>query len=408
MVRYMIFSIFTVFSLSACSDAARNTSSQTLFDTMAKHRQNATPQQTDTAYFLLGFHYQNDPTTTGKKVADIYEQLTQKYKLDSEKRSQEFNQFLTQFPILKKPNADGLFCSWKDNQTCIDEVLKQSNQWQTAQQQYPLLQQRYLQFLNMPPAVTPYLFEAHSPLPNYSYLMLGQKLAIFQLFQQAKNGQKDLAREQSLQQLTQLRLHFAQSDLLIDKLVLNTAILQQLQAIVLLKTRYQVDFNQEISPLTDQERDLTLAFYQEFVSQANMFESFKTEHYTLFFKPNDTINHTADFWIKTVDIQKRDIKQFNEFYQQENSKETQYAIPINRFYNYVGHTLANIAPPDYKVYIARLYHTQNIINIVNHILTDGKTPLNNLFQKEIQQNEHSICMDFIDKENDSFQNCIYK
>lgn len=396
--------------MTGCADVALNSSSQTMLNTMAKHRQNTTPQQTQTAYFLLGLEYQSEPIETGKKIIEQYQQLSTQYHGDDDTRSQKLHEFREQFAKLERPeyHADGLFCNWRNNQPCIDEIFKQQHDWKTAQQQYGTIYQRYLQFLNMPPAVTPFVMDASFPIPSYQHLILGQKLAILQLFQQAKHGQKDLAREQSLQQLVQLRLHLAQSDMLIDKLILNNAILQQLQAIVLLKTRYQVDFQQEILPLTEQERDLTLPFYHEFAMQATLLKNLKNENYALFYKPNDTINKTADFWIKIVEIQQLDIKKFNEFYQQENNKESEYAVKINRFYNYIGHTLANIASPDYKVYMARLYHTQNIINITNHILTNGKTPLNNLFQKQIQQNEHSICMDFIDEKSENAWKCIYK
>ncbi|WLF83841.1 hypothetical protein [Moraxella sp. ZY210820] len=394
--------------MTGCADVALNSSSQTMLNTMAKHRQNTTPQQTQTAYFLLGLEYQSEPIETGKKIIEQYQQLSTQYHGDDDTRSQKLHEFRAQFAKLEKPESDGLFCNWRNNQSCIDEIFKQQHEWQNNRQKYHALEQRYLQFLNMPPAVTPFVMEAISPIPSYQHLTQGQKLAILQLFQQAKNGQKALAREQSLQQLAQLRLHLAQSDTLIDKMVLNNLINNQLQAIALLKTRYQVDFQQDITPLTEQERNFTLAFYQEFAMQTELFKNLLNEYYILLYKPNDTINKTADFWIKIVEIQQLDIKKFNEFYQQENNKESEYAVKINRFYNYIGHTLANIAPPDYKVYMARLYHTQNMINITNYILTDGKIPLNNLFQKQIQHSENSICMDFIDEQSDNVWKCIYK
>lgn len=403
-------SILTILitSISGCADVQLNASSQTMLNHMAEHRQNATPQQTQTAYFLLGLEYQTDPTETGKKIIEQYQQLSIQYQGDDDTRSQKLNEFRAQFVKLEKPEYQGLFCNWRNNQQCIDEIFTQQHDWKTAQQQYATIYQRYLQFLNMPPAVTPFVMEAISPIPSYQHLTQGQKLAIFQLFQQAKNGQKDLTKQQSLQQLAQLRLHLAQSDTLIDKMVLNNLIMTQLQAIVLLKTRYQVDFQQEILPLTEQERDLTLPFYSEFAMQAELFKNLKNENYALFYKPNDTINHTADFWLETLNLYKFEIKKFNERYQKEMNEKPEYAVKINRFYNYIGHTLANIAPPDYKVYMARLYHTQNMINITNHILTDAKTPLNNTFQKEIQQNETSICMNFIDDKSENAWKCIYK
>lgn len=400
--------ISAIACITGCTDAKLNSASQAMLKTMAEHRQNATPQQTQTAYFLLGSEYQSEPIETGKKIIEQYQQLSIQYQGDDEARGLKLNAFRQQFVKLEKPENDGLFCNWRNNQSCIDEIFQQQHEWQNKRQKYHTMEQRYLQFLNMPPAVTPFVMENISPIPSYQHLTQGQKLAIFQLFQQAKNGQKDLAKQQSLQQLSQLRLHLAQSDMLIDKLILNNAILQQLQAIVLLKTRYQVDFQQEILPLTEQERDLTLPFYHEFAIQAELFKNLKHKNYALFYKPNDTINHTADFWFETLNLYKFDIQKFNERYQQESNEKPEYAVKINRFYNYIGHTLANIAPPDYKMYMARLYHTQNIINITNHILTNGKTPLNNLFQKQIQHNENSICMDFIDENSENTWKCIYK
>lgn len=410
MKKLSVTSIFVglILCFSGCvRDVELNHSSQAILNTMAEHRQNATPQQTQTAYFLLGSEYQSEPIETGKKIIEQYQQLSIQYQ-DDDTRSQKLHEFRAQFAKLEKPEYDGLFCNWRNNQSCIDEIFKQQHEWQNNRQKYHALEQRYLQFLNMPPAVTPFVTETLSPIPSYQHLTQGQKLVILQLFQQAKHGQKALAREQSLQQLAQLRLHLAQSDTLIDKMVLNNLINNQLQAIALLKTRYQVDFQQEISILNDKERDLTLPFYQEFEMQAQLFKNLKLENYALFYKANDTINHTADFWLEMLNLYKFDIQKFNEFYQQENNKEPEYAVKINRFYNYIGHTLANIAPPDYKVYIARLYHTQNMMNITNHILTDAKTPLNNIFQKEIQQNETSICMNFIDEKMDNVWKCIYK
>lgn len=452
LIKNSLFAVITtLYSTSAMAwvkDTPLNKNAQTILHHIEQYRQNATPEQIQTSYFLLGVGYMGNPEQIGKDIATYYMTLNQYPDgINDEQKNQDLKAFTQQYKVIEKPNKRSfLSCTWRNNPKCVNNLFQYESQWNDVQKQYHILSQRYLELLNRPPAVAMENRDFMFPMPAYQNLIYGQKLELLRLFTQASLGHKDVVRQQSLKQLEQLRYHSSKANHLVEKLIFDVMIIQQLQAIVLLKTRYHVDFNHHLIPdFTPAEHDFSWVLAQEFIflkltmedllttimrksmneelisvdelpaefaSFAVLFESLdkiseyqKKTLYHLTYKVNDTINYTADYILKHMQASRLNSKKFNELY---HSNFFNKNIKINPLYNAIGYYLFDIGMPDYKVYLARSYSIENYINITNYILSDKKTPLKNIFKTKTQLKKSSICMDFIDKIHyRHYKQCLY-
>lgn len=452
LIKNSLFAVITtLYSTSAMAwflDQPLNKNAQTILHHIEQYRQNATPEQIQTAYFLLGVGYIGDAEQIGKEIATYYMTLNQYPDgINDKQKSQDLKEFTQKYTMIEKPNKRSfLSCTWRNNPKCVNNLFQYESQWNDVQKQYHILSQRYLELLNRPPAVVMENRDFMFPMPAYQNLIYGQKLELLRLFTQASLGHKDVVRQQSLKQLEQLRYHSSKANHLVEKLIFDVMIIQQLQAIVLLKTRYHVDFNHHLIPdFTTDEHDFSWVLAQEFIflkltmedllttimrksmneelisvdelpaefaSFAVLFESLdkiseyqKKTLYHLAYKVNDTVNQSADYIFKHIQASQLGSKKFNELY---HSNFFNKNIKINPLYNAIGYYLFDIGMPDYKVYLARSYSIENYINITNYILSDKKTPLKNIFKTKTQLKKSSICMDFIDvKYHRYYKQCLY-
>lgn len=318
------------------------------------------------------------------------------------------------------------------DKTCLQKILSLSSQWQRVIDK-PInqqLHQRYLTYLNMPPAVTQ--FKQHNvnyPLPSYQMLTVGQKLNRLQLLQLAKSDKYQQAHIEAMQELTKLRQHFAHADTLINKMVMTAMMQRQLQTIMLLKTRFDTkdDFNSfyskntsPISPLTLNELNMHDALMWEYRMVSFMLNNqavanqINNPRMNRVFKVNESANINAKIYNKLLTEAKAPSAELARRVLGDGQYKKNKAIfePMFSESNQFGKYMLMTGLVDMDGYSVRFHKLNNHINAVNHMLTNGKMPLTNVFAPkltEVNKTDDRICyaVPQSTKENKFDESCLF-
>lgn len=338
------------------------------------HRSHATSAEKESYYYSLGLSYVTNPIAIGKAIYDG-------------SKTRPVEDFAV--PKFKKPSEFHLTCKF-DEESCLEAIVKQStlthHTSSTVATDADFILNRYYQFLTNPPAVTLADNFSVAPQPDYSYLYLGQRLSFTQGLRLAQAGQVDKAMDNSLYELSKLRDQLANADMLVSKMTAYLMIYYQLQQIIVLQEQFQPKTVRAISPLTAAEKDMKLPLLNDFYhnkmvlekAQSEMDESTKQRY-----RHDDTINAYADYIHEQIKVTALTPTQFAMY--RKNLQPDAKSLPIkaNPQINSVGYQLANIAVPDYQAFNERILSIDNLINTTNFVLSDGKSPLTNVFDPSV-------------------------
>lgn len=358
--------------LSACADTPLSSTVSTFVQDYHTRQQSASNEQKDSYYCLLGIGADGEPLNAGKAYHDELHVLLQ--------TSQNLNTDIAQLNQRHRLNArtiednPKIFCAITvDNDkahACFDGLFEGLDV-----KPYGWVHERYLTFLNNPPAIMQGQMRVDTHIPSYQVLVRGQRLnLIAHLNGDPKRAIKDMAGELSL-----LRGHLASANTLIEKMIYGTLVVNQLQAMTLLKSHDPSISSPIIAPLTASELSLKPAFLAEFMMSYGMYDGFDKGHtlferlqMTLLYNKHKTINQSAMTHQRAIEEGELPASQFAHL--MNTSSPTQLKID---WFNYIGSTLLGVAVPDFHHYIARIKSLDNIINITNHRLNG--TPLVNVF-----------------------------
>lgn len=395
-----------------------NNNAKKLLNTANNHRQSATIAEQNSYFYLLALPYQtsnnlDEITKVGKKLFDNTQINVANNPLMEQQSKQLANmqeRLAKQHDEITSP-TDKLFCRFKET-TCVNEIVNQSHRWQNLLTEHTPIYQRYQQFLAQPPAVTLTSPNPSMPIPQYALLMKGQRLSLLYKLTLAQHGESDKAIKNSLADLVKLREQLAHADTLIGKMVMNQLVNNELQAIVWLKNHYKTnsDAISPIAPLNHQEKGLELALINEFELQVNTLQQLQPtlpKYQQKFYHHADTVNALADFMQQQIAISQLPNAEFARHLQQP--VPTDSPIKLNRITNFIGYQLVNIVMPAFEPYSQRLRATDNAITLTNYVLTDGKTPLTNIFSpvtNGVKVTDKQLCMDLPKPIQDISHTCL--
>lgn len=368
------------FMIATPSNATFSPQSQALINQVVNHSKQASDEQKNSYFFTLGNAYVTNPVAIGRAIFEVG----------------DANFSVPKFTLANDPY---LTCKLHESE-CFHAIFNQSKsvsaQSTTTADDNDFILNRYYQFLQNPPAVTLAKDIIKSPLPNYSYILAGQRLSFLHNLKLANAGKTDLALQNSLGELKDIRTQFAQADTLLGKSVFHHLLITQLREIVLLKTHFNIATTARISPLTSAEKDMNLVFANEFYAQIVTLEQATKNPKPKLYQHDESINAIAEFINKEIHISSLSASKFAQYRQEKlkNPPKT-YPIETNKVANYTGWMLANMATPDYQAYTERMLSTDNLINITNFVLSDEKVALNNAFfpnTKSFTKTDNQICM----------------
>lgn len=369
------FIIYFCLILSACSDVPLNQNATNFINDHQARQNTATPAQKDSYYYLLGIGANDDPLMAGKAYYDELQTA-----LANNAKDELIGQINQKHPLhtltindTKTDDNTGLFCRFNANNSdtahaCFASLL--NTQFDLTDYQSTL--ERYQQFLNNPPAIAQGKSHHLTYYPHYKTLTNGQRLYFIWL---SKNHQPEQVMSALINELATLRANMAQANNLAEKMIYANLVANQIQTIVLYHS-HNPTLKASILPLTQDELSFKTAFINEFMVEFETFNALKKEvkdlQNTLFYKHNKTLNDTADGYAKNIAISELSAPEFATYYANYQPEK-----PKHDFTNFIGKTLSNIGPDDYRFYISKLKSIDNLISIANHRMNG--TPLANVF-----------------------------
>ncbi|AWY21378.1 hypothetical protein [Moraxella bovis] len=367
--------ILSCLLLSACSDVPLNQNADTLIQNYHDRQNTATTAQKDSYYYLLGIGASDEPLQAGKAYHDeLGLVLNQSGNLDE--NIHQLNQKHNLNGLSKQIKTDDdIFCKITSDNDNAHDCFKSLAKSDTDISPHPIIHERYLTFLTNPPALIKNSMRVDVQIPDYRVLIYGQRV---HLIHHLNNGPKQSMTALS-QELTLLRQHLANANTLIEKMIYANLIINQLQAMTLFKSQNPDLTTDIIPPLTADELSLNHAWTAEFMMNYETFENLERLDYgvfeklkmTLLYNKNKTLNQVANFYQQGIDHANLSAPEIAKRFDDELTP------PKIDYTNYIGSTLANIAPPDYRHYAVRIKSLNNLITIANHHING--TPLNNVF-----------------------------
>lgn len=377
-----------------------------------QHQQNATQAQIDSYYYQMGMGYETENISIdntiaiGKSIVEQIDAIEKNDKLTVTEKSQQFSQVLDNYKGLQSETS---FCSTiatSKTNDCIDITQSSPEQWQQAITDGQSIRMQYQHFLMLEPAVTLSSMSPYVPTPKWSLLLKGQRVANVEYLLLAKAGQSQVAIDNLLTDFTKLRQHFALSDTIIKKLVLQKMLLEQLQMMAIIKTQYDTDNKPSILPIASLnaiETSIEMSIIYEYQSLVYVIRNLSNDDIGLiqklaiyfFLKQQETINNLAEYYQQKIEQNKISA---NEFANKMNSCQDANEQAIDSTVkNYVGGILINLAMTDISSYEQKIFSINNMINMVNHVLTNGKTPLSNVYTptlSDVNISDEQICMPY--------------
>ena len=379
-----------------------------------QYRKNATQPQIDSYYYQMGMGYQTkslsiiDTMAIGKDIVGKIDTIEKNDTLTYDEKRKKSNQVLANYKAIQTKNS---FCSIiADSQIndCIDVTKSSPEQWQQTVIDGQNTRIHYQHYLMLEPSVTLLGISPYAPTPNWSLLSEGQRVTNVEYLLLAKAGQPQIAMDNLIADFAKLRQHFANSDTLLKKMVLQKMLLEQLQMMANTKTQYDKDNKlptSSITPLSPLETSLELPLIFEYQYSKYIFLLATDSHeinlsknilIKFFFKKQKSINAIAQYYYQQLNkdkINANDLAiQMNEC---DDTNKEDNDINVSNIDNLLGNLLINIANVDYAQYRQKLISTNNMINMVNHILTNGKPSLSNVYAptlSDVNISDEHICM----------------
>lgn len=333
--------------------------------------------QSDGYFYLLGIvaSEEEDVLTTGKNLFSSY-QLAEAQG-DDRSAPVEYDLYpeAKKLPLPLKDNA--LFCDLKED-GCLDNILKNADQWQEALDKHRALlirYQTYIDYLEYTTLSTPSVSELY---PEYQYLKYGHRLKLLQILSLKYEGKTQDALDLLLGDLYKLRQQLKVADNFLHKMFFVHFISDDLNLILAMSPIFIPSGSLKIPSLNAAEMDVESSIIREFYMGYSLYKSLDRHPEILeeggylpgwiglaLFKPNMTINDDLPRRQRIIDLGRLSAKDFSLAVKEPVTMDKEIN-PVN----YIGSVLNNIASPDYSYYIARLHDLNSKIAIVNYLLND--------------------------------------
>ncbi|MBA1275695.1 hypothetical protein [Stutzerimonas azotifigens] len=256
---------------------------------------------------------------------------------------------------------------------CLEQVLAGKRDVDALLEDGAQVLERYRRVIGFEHLLSRSALTASSPLPSYSALIAGNRLLALQAYRLILEGHADQARALLEADFARWRLHLAEADTLIQKLVISHLMAADVGTLSVLRQRNLIAAPVELEPLSVAERSLQIAMRSEFVMVANGYAAMRDdpqiirEQGRLFmrvlFKPNMSINATLPSYRSVADASQQDAATFVEWLRQP-----QPAVSRD-WRNPVGNVLLDVSSVDMNRYLGRLHDLDARIHLYNRLNT---------------------------------------
>lgn len=343
-----------------------------------------------------------DVVNVGKEIVNFVQEAEQGDNPDS--GPPEFEGYPKSKHLKYPSNSDSIYCPlWEDN--CLPKIVAANDRWQKDLNRWMAVYRRYLSFIEHKEFATLTKPHVNEIFPKYQYLTTGNRLRLFEAMSKASKGSPLVAVSMLADDIEKLRNQLKVSDNLVHKIIFTMLISYNLDAIVHIKSAYDLNNVNPIPQLSKDELSMELPIIREFALMYNTIKELD-KHPDFFnmggnapgwlvraaFKPNITINKSYYGYSETVRLSKLPA---NQFAIQVSQPKPEEAHDIS-LYNYAGDKLLNIAKPDFGVYIARVHDLNAKIYLVNHVLSDSKIQPINPYYPDVAvetPKEGKLCLD---------------
>lgn len=213
----------------------------------------------------------------------------------------------------------------------------------------------------------------------------------------AENGQTQLALDKLVTEFNQARKHFANANNALEKAIWQTILSDQLQTMILLKTRFDESlFAKPIQPLIQGEHSIDTLLYREYQMTEGLLKDMNPQNdpsVNKFFKLNNSLNALATLHQQFLENNQTTASDLARHVMEDTYQQNEFDdlfLPSNT----MGKQMVMMAIVDYDGYHVRNYKLDNQINAVNHLLTNGKVKLHNIFALSlvgVSKTDTNIC-----------------
>jgi len=374
--------------------------------------------------YLLGIEAAEtqDPFQIGQEKLDLYLNFLR----DNEIYTSEAKEPL----VLKIKNQIRLpdkeqFCQFAKIE-CLETWLQSSlDELESHLNKHQLIYDRYKFYLSIPDSKRLGYPSINDPIPEYSYLKMGNTLSNLKTLLAARKGIK-LRHKPLIDEINDLRRRLRQSEQMLTKLVITSMISDSLAILFFLEQRDIVNINEPLDPLNQSELSLASDLQYEFVMQANFYPRLmrtknlfdgNKEHPPYFnsivIKPNKTINMLHDYFSNLIKLEKLPPANYFSAYEKIYSDYSNQSIDLK---NPVGSTLARVGTFNMQKYKMRIFALDAKIKLFNAYTASkdlgNDTEINHLInpffpEETVIINDEEICFR-TPSEDKNNQACLFK
>ncbi len=338
----------------------------------------------DSYLFLLGFEapIDRDPMTEGREVL----REIREYELSlSSQISQGANAVEPSFFESDRPSIESDQMGFSCYDGTIICALKYDKADFSADQidLHRVVKQRFLRFVEFEihrSGTRPHYLE---PIPVYSTLMLGKRLAIASAFEDVRKGRAQQAAEYLRRVLRQEREYMRQADTLIGKMIAMALVRDTLDALAVIANSGFHHFVVETRELSLDEISLSSSLDRELLFVVSSIESIDLDEGMAFsevsiwggewlsrlgFKRNISISNQIDRFQQLKSMTQKTAFQFAE-----DSDTNAVSVTLSWFRNPVGSILFEVSSVGLDRYFVRGYDLQAKVRLLNSVSVSGST-----------------------------------
>ncbi len=284
---------------------------------------------------------------------------------------------------LRSPRGP-FFCSLYEDSGCWSQISAINTETLTAlEKDHATLLNRYQTWLKISDAKNETIGLTPENSVPVEHLSGAHRLVVLRAFHDAAQGQAMASSERLQTTIMDLRQHFTLADDFPAKLIVADLIDESLQVASVISQTHQVKIP-SISPLTAQEKDLSVAMAQQFRKVSHFFLSIDGINFSrpppqenslawavrslamqrLVYKPKQTSNRAHEalrFWVKASRASPADfIRLMSQEIHDNNFKQA-----WDQWRNPLGHIVGQLAEPRFKLSIIRLQQLDITILMFN-------------------------------------------
>ena len=267
-----------------------------------------------------------------------------------------------------------LFCHLKEEK-CFEKIIDNLNSFNPND--YSVLLQRYLTYIQMPKHDLLTTADADEPFPPYHYLVKGSRVFLLTLIQQEQFNPGSLI-EQLNNHLVLLRAKLATANNLIEKMVYTSMISQHIDFMLYISALDNYKNATKLEKLSISEMNFSPALKREFWWQSSLFKKLHGSPYLfgeegstptfiarILFKQNMSINLAATEFSRIINTSRLSAFEFAQYKSAPTKFENNYSLR-----NIIGNKLVAIARPDYDKYVLRVHELNNKILLFNSLVAN--------------------------------------